>query len=301
MAVGAQLSTEYAHFALLVAMDTSVSKDFDRCVACGTPFEGAKEIRALYRIRTFHTARERITANEEERVRGATKCRPPCSSPKRMELQCVKTLFEDEQGELLELQYGAAATVWRMNLGWRRRKDKSILGFNINPVTGHWVGGADETGEGEVDLPPDVTPPQRIVPYVEDRRNVLVIRSPEVLDITTMATLQYAIKRGIEAIYQLEESELMAEPLPGRDPRLSILLYESAEGGAGVLTRLATEPGALAEVAAKALEVMHFKRPENGLWNAQTLQEDVGADGQSNCEAGCYKCLLSYYTSPTIP
>ena len=32
--------------------------------------------------------------------------------------------------KLLELQYGAAATVWRMNLGWRRRKDKSILGFN---------------------------------------------------------------------------------------------------------------------------------------------------------------------------
>ena len=43
---------------------------------------------------------------------------------------------------------------------------------------------------------------------------------------------------------------------------------------------------------------MHFKRPENGLWDAQTLQEDVGADGQSNCEAGCYKCLLSYYNQP---
>ena len=26
-----------------------------------------------------------------------------------------------------------------------------------------------------------------------------------------------ALKRGIEAVYQLEESELMAEPLPGRD------------------------------------------------------------------------------------
>jgi hypothetical protein len=38
----------------------------------------------------------------------------------------------------------------------------------------------------------------------------------------------------------------MAEPLPGRDNRQTILLYESAEGGAGVLTRLATEPAALA-------------------------------------------------------
>jgi len=301
VAVGAQLSTEYARICPACGYGHfRQQRDFDRCVACGTLLEGAKEIRALYRIENVSTRRaERITANEEERVRQGYEMQTTMQfSEEEGKLQCVKTLFKDEQGELLELQYGAAATVWRMNLGWRRRKDKSILGFNINPVTGHWVGGADETGEGEMDLPPDVTPPQRIVPYVEDRRNVLVIRSPEVLDITTMATLQYAIKRGIEAIYQLEESELMAEPLPGRDPRLSILLYESAEGGAGVLTRLATEPGALAEVAAKALEVMHFKRPENELWNVQTLQEDVGADGQSNCEAGCYKCLLSYYNQP---
>jgi hypothetical protein len=31
-----------------------------------------------------------------------------------------------------------------MNFGWRRRKDKAILGFMMNPVTGHWVGGVDD-------------------------------------------------------------------------------------------------------------------------------------------------------------
>jgi len=61
---------------------------------------------------------------------------------------------------------------------------------------------------------------------------------------------------------------------------------------------LATEPGALAQVASKALEVMHFKRPDNGVWDAQSLQEETDADGQSQCEAGCYKCLLSYYNQP---
>ncbi|MEI2657202.1 MAG: DUF559 domain-containing protein [Nitrosomonas sp.] len=65
-----------------------------------------------------------------------------------------------------------------------------------------------------------------------------------------------------------------------------------------MLTRLATEPGALAQVATKALEVMHYKRPENGVWDAQNLQEDIGAGDQANCEAGCYKCLLSYYNQP---
>jgi hypothetical protein len=83
----------------------------------------------------------------------------------------------DAEGPLLELQYAPAATVWRMNFGWRRRKEKSTKGFMMNPVTGHWVGGVDENGsDSEEEAPPDRTPPQRIVPYVEDRRNILIVR-----------------------------------------------------------------------------------------------------------------------------
>jgi very-short-patch-repair endonuclease len=156
----------------------------------------------------------------------------------------------------------------------------------------------DENGDGEPETPPDKTPPQRIVPYVEDRRNVLIIRPPEELDIKTMATLQYALKRGIESVYQLEENELMAEPLPKADLRRSILLYESAEGGAGVLTRLATEPDALARVASEALAILHFHQPESGIWSRELLQEELNADGRPICEAGCYRCLLSYYNQP---
>ena len=185
-----------------------------------------------------------------------------------------------------------------MNLGWRRRKEKSLLGFMINPVTGHWMGGAEEAGEPDPETPPDKTPPQRIVPYVEDRRNVLIVRPLEELDIKTMATLQYALKRGMEAVFQLEESELMAEPLPKADLRRSILFYESAEGGAGVLTRIATEPDALAQVAAEALSIMHYQRPTSGHWNPPDLTQELDAEEQPICEAGCYKCLLSYYNQP---
>src|SRR5690606_30330865 len=186
----------------------------------------------------------------------------------------------------------------RMDTGGRRRKGKRLLGFMSNPMTGHGMGGAEENGEIEADTPPDKTPPQRIVPYVEDRRNVLIVRPLEELDIKTMATLQHALKRGIEAVYQLEESELMAEPLPKADLRRSILFYESAEGGAGVLTRLATEPDALARVASDALSIMHFQRPASGVWELDSLEHALDADGHPVCEAGCYKCLLSYYNQP---
>jgi len=114
-----------------------------------------------------------------------------------------------------------------------------------------------------------------------------------------MATLQAALKRGIEMTFQIEESELVAEPLPKQDERQALLFYEAAEGGAGVLTRLATEPQAMAQVAAAALRVMHYKDPV-GPWALDDLPglEQKTADGHSICEAGCYQCLLSYFNQP---
>lgn len=82
---------------------------------------------------------------------------------------------------------------------------------------------------------------------MEDRRNVLILHPAIPLEdderATVMATLQMALKRGIEQTFQIEEAELIAEPLPQRDDRKAMLFYEAAEGGAGVLTRLATGAG----------------------------------------------------------
>jgi len=301
VSVGAKLTTDvaricpacgYGHF--------RNQRDADRCVSCSAPLADAVSVPNLYRIENVSTKRaERITANEEERVRQGYQMQTTIQFAEQdRKLQVLHAILKDGDATVLELQYGSAATVWRMNFGWRRRKEKSTLGFMINPVTGHWMGGADEVGETAPEAPPDKTPPQRIVPYVEDRRNVLIVRPVEELDIKTMATLQYALKRGIEAVYQLEESELMAEPLPKADLRRSILFYESAEGGAGVLTRIATEPDALAKVAGEALAIMHFQRPELGAWAREQMRDELDGDGKPVCEAGCYRCLLSYYNQP---
>jgi len=305
---GARLPTEVARLCPSCGYGHFRSqRDADRCISCGASLNGAQEVKNLYRIENVSTKRaERITANEEERVRQGYEMQTTLQfAEAEGKLQMVTTVASDEQGPLLELQYGPAATVWRMNFGWRRRKEKAIQGFMMNPVTGHWVGGVDDGNgepESESDTPPDRTPPQRIVPYVEDRRNILIVR-PHYrlgeLSAETLTTLQYALKRGIEAVYQLEESELVAEPLPTRDNRQSILFFEAAEGGAGVLTRIATEPSAMSVVAAKALDVMHFLPPAQGEpWQRETLVEELDRDGNPICEAGCYRCLLSYYNQP---
>ncbi|SIT43499.1 DEAD/DEAH box helicase [Paraburkholderia ribeironis] len=306
VAEGANLPTEVARLCPVCGYGHfRTQRDADRCISCGASLDEAKIVKNLYRIENVATRRvERITANEEERVRQGYEMQTTLQFAEADgKLQRMRATVKDEQGPLLELQYGPAATIWRMNYGWKRRKNKSEQGFLINPVTGQWKGGENGAGDDDSDdASPDKTTPQTIVPFVEDRRNILVVMPHPrlgVLSPITMTTLQYALKRGIESVYQLEESELMAEPLPGRDLRQSILFFEAAEGGAGVLTRIATETEALRSVAAEALEIMHFNRPVEGhSWKKTELTQETDDHGHPLCEAGCYKCLLSYYNQP---
>ena len=111
-----------------------------------------------------------------------------------------------------------------------------------------------------------------------------------------MATLQHALARGIGLVFQLEEGEMLTEPVPSRDSRRAILVYEATEGGAGVLGRLTTEAQALARVARTALELMHYRNVDAATAAADAaLLED---DPEAQCVKGCYRCLLSYYNQP---
>jgi hypothetical protein len=104
-----------------------------------------------------------------------------------------------------------------------------------------------------------------------------------------MVTLQAALKRGIEQHYEIEEVEIAAEPLPNADKRNYILFYEASEGGAGVLNKIAREPGELAKIAKKSLEIMHYDTTKS------IHSVDDLIDTNENCVAACYNCLLSYY------
>jgi hypothetical protein len=200
----------------------------------------------------------------------------------------------DVDGEIIRLAYGPGATITRLNKGLRRRADRTQFGFNIDPVSGYWAKNEDE---GDEPTDPTASPRQWIVPSVQDRKNALLLQpAGQGLSQSTLATLQYGLLRGIEALFQLEEGEVLAEPMPTRDERSGFLLYEATEGGAGVLTRLVTEPERLAEVARKALAIMHF---------AVTDESSLPADSHglvdvpdTACVAACYRCLMSYFNQP---
>ncbi len=257
----------------------------DLCHNCGARLDIA--MRSLFRLQNVSTRRrDRINCDEEERTRLGYEIRTGFRFAEREgRISCATAKVSNGDRDVAKLRYGHTATIWRINAGENRRANRDQLGFVLDIERGTWASDAQDNGAPQPDgLGPRT---QRVVPYVEDRRNCLTITPAAQLSDAAMASLQAAIKSAVQIEYQLEDSELSAEPLPNRDQRKSILLYEASEGGAGVLRQLVEDPNAISAVARQALTLCHFD-PATG----KDLEK--GPRAKETCTAACYDCLMSY-------
>ncbi|RSM93740.1 DEAD/DEAH box helicase [Nonomuraea sp. WAC 01424] len=266
----------------------------DLCQNCGHPLSDI--LPRLMAMQTVYTrARARISADEEERRRSGfellTTYRFSDHGARSGRLTAEITALDGVP--LGELVYGDTATIRKINLGRRSRPKDAPLGFWLDAANGTWLSDTrvrdrEKALATEDDLPTrdQAARPERIIPFVEDRRNILVLRLARAVEPEAATTLRYALERGMEALFQLEDSELTSEELPDLENRGRMLFIESAEGGAGALRRLHAEPGLLAKVAATALDIIHVSPTKEDLDRAPGAME--------RCEKGCYDCLLSY-------
>lgn len=271
----------------------SDSANPDLCEHCGTPLPAP--LPDMLRMQNVQTKRrERITADEEERRHSGFELRVGFRFPERegsASYRRADAVIGDRP--VASLIYSHTATLWRINVGWRRRAEKDKLGFTLDLERGYWARNEDIDPDDPED--PMSARTRRVIPYVEDRKNVLILKPESLLEspalATTLISLQYALKNAIQVVYQLEDNELAVEPLPNRPDCRFIMFYEATEGGAGVLRRLIDDRAALARVARTALELCHFA-PDSG--------DDLGrTEGAPDpCDAACYNCLLSYTNQP---
>lgn len=278
---------------------------FNVCVNCGTSLSSEDRIEGLYQIEMVETREvERITCEDESRRRQGFDTLTVYQFDRDASGQPIATKADvsSEGVKVADIIYAPSAKLWKVNLGWKNRANKKTKGFPIDPINGYWAKSnvEDESSVTDDDKAGKKTKVlwQQVVPYVSDVRNILLIDPAKTDDnkhvsVTTMATLQAALKRAIEQVYQLESSEIAVTPLPSEADRRQLMIYEATEGGAGVLQHLATNPNSLAIIANRALELMHYIRPDTG-WDANNMQ----THSDETCIAGCYKCLLSYYNQP---
>jgi len=159
----------------------------------------------------------------------------------------------------------------------------------MDSKTGFWIRRpGDDDREGDIDTARLIN---GVLPFVRDTRNILLVR-PSLASVAKedteafLASLSYALQRGSQLLFQVEEQELSVTRIGDGDEH-RILFWEAAEGGSGVWSRLIEDQAAVGQVATESLKLCHFD-PETG--------NDVAEE--EKCSRACYRCLLSYTNQP---
>ncbi|MET0063031.1 MAG: DEAD/DEAH box helicase [Candidatus Thiodiazotropha endolucinida] len=256
------------------------------CDRCGAALDGPARIDNLVQLQNVSLKlAQRITCDEEERQRFGYKLATAYRFPEvggKLDRKDADVVSGEQV--LMTLSYGDATDLYRINLGWTNQRGNQPPGFNLDLERGYWSRNqADEEDRDDAANPGRI---QRVVPYVKDTKNALVMRFEPSRPGPEMAGLQAAFKQAIEQHFQLEPRELSCEPMPTREDRQEILFFESSEGGAGVLRQLAEEPTILPVLARRALDICHY--------DPDTLDDSAAG----TCGKACYECLLDYGNQP---
>jgi superfamily II DNA/RNA helicase/very-short-patch-repair endonuclease len=250
----------------------------DRCDNCKSLLDGAgsRFVSLLEAPNVKTVRRSRITCDEEERIKKGyettTHFRFATAAGKNRTKEAV--VGPDPEQERLRLVFAPSASVYRINHGWRRSQGQ---GFLIDLDRGEIL-----TPGGPPPLLPPQNPPESLALFVNDTQNILLIYPPASAqqDERFLASLEFALQRGMEIVFQVEESELASSRIGSAGNR-ALLFWESSEGGAGVLRRLVEEQELIRFIAQAALDRLHFS-------------PDTGDDRKTDCSKACYECLLSY-------
>jgi superfamily II DNA/RNA helicase/very-short-patch-repair endonuclease len=216
---------------------------------------------------------ERISCMEEVRTSEGYDTELYLNSADNL-VDATKIKLTADGDELMKLFYAPAAKLILLNKKWKRAIDK---GFDIGAKTGFF-----KTKKQKANPNPE-DPIENIMLYTYDTSDVLYVQPVKSLGLTEdgVITLQYALQKAIEQLYNIEPTEISAK-LMGSEEHKNIMLYESAEGSIGVLKDIARNPAKLREIFVKAYQICGYNHAS---------KEDI----YPLRAKASYEDLLSYY------
>ena len=111
-----------------------VDGESERCHNCGERLDGsARYFSNLFRLENVATKRvNRITSDEEERTRFGYEVITAFRFARTKDGPAVtRATYANGEEPLLSASYAPATTLWRINLGWNRRKEKGVYGLSL--------------------------------------------------------------------------------------------------------------------------------------------------------------------------
>ncbi|MBT7825343.1 MAG: DEAD/DEAH box helicase [Bacteroidetes bacterium] len=193
---------------------------------------------------------ERISCEEEERVSTGFNIETFFSVPGG--LDTIKTaLLKSDKENLLKMQYLPAAKLIKINTKWRVAKEE---GFPIGLTTGMWKRSNQEESAEEI---------KRVQLFTTDTADALYIEPIKSLALSSegIITLQYALKRAIENVFQIESNEIGVTHMGSTD-HPNIFLYEASEGSLGILSQFVEDQTLFKKVIIEAISLCRYDDSE---------------------------------------
>lgn len=164
---------------------------------------------------------------------------------------------------LMNIRFMPAARLVYINRKWR---SKQFDRFPLGLTNGFWKSSMPSLEEQK-------EPFRQVMVKTSNTADALYLEPIQPLGLKPhgVVTLQHALKRGIEAEYQVESNEIGVVAV-GDAESPNILIYEAAEGSLGILSRLADEPDALQAVVRRAQSICRFDDPK---YKAKASYDDL--------------------------
>lgn len=245
--------------------------NYEVCPLTSVPLSGAesKEIFTdlLEMSETKCSEETRITCEEEERLRQGYDVRTFFSVPGGIGT-IQNALVKNDKEAFLNVRFIPTAKLIQINKKWRTARED---GFLMGLQTGRWKSKPTEEAKEEN---------RTVKLFTWDTADSLYIEPIKALalEFEGVITLQYAIKRAIENVFQVESSEIGAV-LMGAEKQPNIMLYEASEGSLGVLAQFIEDVSIFRKVIEEAIKICRY-------------------DDASYTDPASYDDLLSYYNQP---
>jgi hypothetical protein len=247
----AKISTKAGYFL------TADQKDLEICPFTGLNLGDNANKAHLHHLLEMAESRaeevDRISCEEEERVSRGYEIQTYFSVNGGHLERVRKAVVRSSEHDLLNLRYVPAARLVHVNYQWRAQHSE---GFPIGLVSGDWrssMPGPESNSKEAFQLVKLWTSHLADALYIEPIQS-LGLRPAGVI------TLQHALKRAIEGVFQVEPNEIGVVTVG--DPQVpNILLYEAAEGSLGILSQFVDDVEVFHKVVAQAITLCRYDDP----------------------------------------
>ena len=250
------------------------------CPNCGSVWESQTPLSVMKFPKMRAKKRNRITADEEERLKGGYKI---IHSYKPTGKAVVNEVISSNKS-ICRISFERSGEMNHLNLGQMADYNKGDKGFMLDAVNLTWVP-IYKFNDYLVEKRLTAAQINRNVSLLTESRNDVItlqlsdayIGEEEVF----AKTLSNAFIQSVCTVMNLDDNEINGfyQPIVGQNGKL--IIFETSEGGTGTLSSIVRDADLLKRIAIKALDILHF--------------DEQGNDKEGACATSCYNCICNFF------